>query len=265
MQQLIRKTITFLNLYFGISNKESIFFFTLHKSASTLFSKFLFPNLKGRIHIDYANILYDKPENWKDIFRFRKKGILYGPIRVSSHPGLEKKKLVDPTINVDFISSKSCIIFTRDPRDILVSEFYSFGYTHPLNPVKEKRIWQLELRKKIQNQSIDDYAIENCDHLKKSFEILIKIQKNARNTTNLRYEDMINNFLKFSDKLNAVLEFDNDIYSEFYELTRPLENINKNSHKRSGNPGDYQKEFKEETIQYLNKNLRKVLDHFNYS
>ena len=265
MKQLIRKTYTFLNLYFGISNKESIFFFTLHKSASTLFSKFLFPNLNGRIHIDYAKILYDKPENWKDNLTFRKKGILYGPIRVSCHPGLEKKKLVDPTTNKNFLSTIQSLIFTRDPRDILVSEYYSFGYNHPLNPNREKRNWQIKLRKKIQSQSIDDYAKENCDHIRKSFEILIIIQKLSRKSTILRYEDMINDFSKFSDELNLTLHFSQDIYSKLYQLTRPLDKIDENSHKRSGKPGDYQKELKEETIQYLNKNLSQVLGHFNYS
>lgn len=265
MQQLIRKTLTFLNLYFGISNKESIFFFTLHKSASTLFSKFLFPNLKGRIHIDYAKILYDKPENWKTKLSFKKNGALYGPIRVSSHPGLEKKKLVNPTIEKEFLSTKKSIIFTRDPRDIIVSEYYSFGYNHPLNPNEEKRNWQIKLRKKIQSQTIDEYARENCDHIRKSFEILITVQKESKKSSILRYEDMVNDFSKFSDELNLTLHFSQDIYSKLYQLTRPLNKIDENSHKRSGKPGDYQKEFKEETIQYLNKNLRKVLDHFNYS
>ena len=76
---------------------------------------------------------------------------------------------------------------------------------------------------------------------------------------------MINDFSKFSDELNLTLHFSQDIYSKLYQLTRPLDKIDENSHKRSGKPGDYQKELKEETIQYLNKNLSQVLGHFNYS
>ena len=111
--------------------------------------------------------------------------------------------------------------------------------THSIQIGKKKLANQIE--KKIQSQSIDDYAKENCDHIRKSFEILIIIQKLSRKSTILRYEDMINDFSKFSDELNLTLHFSQDIYSKLYQLTRPLDKIDENSHKRSGKPGDYQK------------------------
>ena len=63
---------------------ESVFFYTFHKCASSLFSGYVLRNIEGLRNIDYASRLYQGREP-KSI-KFEKYGYIYGPIRLSANP-----------------------------------------------------------------------------------------------------------------------------------------------------------------------------------
>jgi len=109
---------------------ESIYFFTLHKCASTLFSSFVLKNLEGLTHVDYAKDLTSGRRSPRKALPFHDYGIIYGPIRLSNDPeNLISRHLIKPIYSPDFLTDKRAVFFVRDPRDILVSAYYSFGYT----------------------------------------------------------------------------------------------------------------------------------------
>jgi hypothetical protein len=143
LQFLLRKR-------FRRSNPESLFFYTLHKCASTLFSDYILGSLIGLKHVDYALDLYKgrlKPSSGKPL-TFASHCYAYGPLRVS---GMGSNDLIDrllktPTMSVDFVSDKIALFFVRDPRDILVSAYHSFAYTHWYSAVPELRRGQEQRR-----------------------------------------------------------------------------------------------------------------------
>src|SRR5438132_10534005 len=114
---------------------ESVYFYTLHKCASGLFSDYVLKNVRRLRLIDYEDRFY---KGEPVCVTFKEKGFIYGPIRVSNGPqSTIYSKLVEPASRTDFVRDKIAIFLIRDPRDILVSSYYSFGYTHEFSTVKE--------------------------------------------------------------------------------------------------------------------------------
>jgi len=109
--------------------------------------------------------------------------------------------LIAPVTENEFIRGKTAIFFIRDPRDILVSSFYSFGFTHCLSPVKEIRERQEADRKNIQTLSLDEYVIKNMDNSLKNFETIDRLSTSCEHCIILKYEDMIENFDHFSSQI----------------------------------------------------------------
>lgn len=67
----------------GYPQDESVYFFTFHKCASMLFARCILPNVENRIHVNPAKVLWDKPKDYDVKFDFKKRGEIYGPIRLS--------------------------------------------------------------------------------------------------------------------------------------------------------------------------------------
>ncbi len=65
----------------------------------------------------------------------------------------------------------------RDPRDILVSSYYSFGFSHGFSSVQKIKDIQKERRIIIQSKTIDEYALENSDRILTNFNTLNKAQR----------------------------------------------------------------------------------------
>lgn len=249
--------------YLPRSNKESIYFFTFHKCASTLFSRYVLKNIKGFHSIDYAKYLANKPNSHNKKLIFHEKGFIYGPIRLSAIQ-LEYSSLVVPTSKPDFIKDKTAIFFIRDPRDILVSAYYSFGFTHKLNPVEEKRREQLERRKLIQSLSVDEYSLMHADQQVEYFNRLKAVASNCDKKLILRYEDMIENFDLFISQFKEIVDIEDEVVRLFYEKSRPKKTVDNSSHRRSGMTKRYQEELKPNTIEVLNDKLQQILKDFKY-
>lgn len=77
------------------------------------------------------------------------------------------------------------VIMVRDPRDVLVSGFYSYAYSHIAPPSEEKVEEFTEWRTFVQNLTLDEYAMEISRNLRSGAEIF---GGNGRLSTNLRAE-----------------------------------------------------------------------------
>jgi hypothetical protein len=172
--------------------------------------------------------------------------------------------LILPTSNIDFVKDKTAIFFIRDPRDILVSSYYSFGFTHSLNAVEEKRNKQLELRKEIQSLSIDEYVLKYADQQIEYFDTLKAIASNCKKKTILKYEDMIDDFDSFIQALKTIALVKEDVIQNIYHKSRPKKSTDNTSHRRSGATKRYLIDLKPETVELLNKKLERILNDFNY-
>jgi Sulfotransferase domain len=189
---------------------------------------------------------------------FRSKGYLY-----SAFGGMIE--------GIEDLQSYKVILFSRDPRDILVSQYYSIAYSHRMpDEFSDKRSHFLSRREAAVQGNINDYAVANSDRILNIFaryqDLLLSQYSNVYVT---QYEQMI---VDFEDWLGKLL-----IYCDLNVSKKLLKKIieennakkpkveNKYTHNRKGKSGDYKGKLSPETIVYLNNKFSTILKEFSYS
>lgn len=247
----------------GLSTNDSVYFYTFHKCSSNFFSKFVLKNIDGLHNIDYAKIIFKGKKI--DNITFENKGIIYGPIRLSAPPtSKEYTQLVQPLSDLDYIQNKIAIFLIRDPRDIIVSSYYSYAYTHRLSPNVKIREEQAQHRKKLQLQTIDEYALESAPVVCNYFKMLDTIHNACKKSIIIKYEDMIDDWSYFENGLTKYITIKKTILRQIYEQTRPLNNENNRSHRRSGRTHTFNEKLKKDTIISLNTIFKEILEKHKY-
>jgi hypothetical protein len=240
---------------------KSVYFFTLHKSASTLFGNLILGSTLDLIQIDYASKIY--MGELTELPQFEKTGYIYGPIRVWKEDGnSESRLLLEPCLEKEFLKDKKCLLFIRDPRDILVSFYYSVAFTHGISDVPEIAKIQLERRTTALELGIDRFCMQFAPKILENFKIIVHIQNLCRCSLLLRYEDMVEDFQPFANKLTAFLDLNGESIGQLYKQSRPLFQESSTEHKRSGLPGGYRTKLSDQTIDFINKKLNEILDCF---
>lgn len=164
----------------------------------------------------------------------------------------------EPPLN--FYENVKYIIHLRNPLDIMISAYYSFGFTHPVNTSK------MEIaRRTIQKQTIDEYCLsqENIDEINNKYTKLLKWIKKYKNNDNVfisDYDEMYYNFPKWlTDIFNfmslkpctkTLSKFKNEFNNCNNEHVKTnLNDIKKTKkHHRSGLSKQYLVELKKETL-----------------
>ncbi len=244
------------------NRRRSVYFFTFHKCASTLFSQLVLPNCIGLRNKNYASQLYvGKCEP----IVFREKGYIYGPIRLSSRPPVrEFHDLVEPVSRPEFITDKSAVFMVRDPRDILVSSYFSFGFSHGFSPIDEIRAIQMAERKEIQAMTLDEYAIKHVDSILEDCQNILTLAKCCREHIFLRYEDMVENYYKFIADFQSVVPLKSGVSTLIYDVSRPNQNEDPSLHRRSGKVRGFEEKLSCKTINIINGKLGDMLSNMGY-
>jgi hypothetical protein len=243
-----------------IFKDPSVFFVTFHKTASSFFAKNILPNTRNLVFRNYAGQIF---RNEKPNIRFQERGYLYGPVRLSVESGPVYENVVKPLLEQGWLEKQPVILFLRDPRDILVSYYYSQAYSHPLSDNQNIADGQLRNRKKVLDMGIDTWVLWYADFLKKYFESVFFIKRNNKNCTILTYEELIFKPEQLWEKLTSILTLDSSLKNKLLAETRPVENKDHNKHRRDGEPGNFSKYLKGETVLILNDKLKPILDHYN--
>jgi len=187
---------------------------------------------------------------------FKPKGYLYtafGGI-VQGIPELEKYKV---------------ILMVRDPRDLIVSSYYSISYSHSIPPETSRGYEKfMQRRAAATKKTIDEYAVSESERfytiLRKYKTLLLDKYSHVYLTS---YEEMTSDYQGW---LKALLDAcDLTISDEFFQslveenkrLQPKKEDIHK--HIRRGQPGDYKDKLKPETIAYLDAKFTPVFKDFN--
>lgn len=228
-----------------------------------MFGGYLLKNVAGLHHINYANKIYRGKKTGQIIFK--EKGFIYGPIRLSADPMSQVyEKLIKPTCDIDFVEDKIAIFLVRDPRDILVSSFYSFGYSHGFSNVEEIKQRQIERRINTQSVSLDKYALQSAPGMLSHFTTMCNLSRNCNRGVVLRYEDMIENWEDFAAGLCKYINIKPRVLEQVYQRSRPRQREDITSHRRSGKSGGFRSKLSEETIASLNLTFEPVLEYFKY-
>lgn len=252
----------------AIEKPRSVIFFTTHKCASSFMNQFfmMVSNDSNYTVVDYASSIWAlgdsldigstyEPfleENYDRLYF--QTGEIYAPQRRPiDFPGIEKFKY---------------IFFLRDPRDVLVSAFYSFGFSHSLPQNKAARDAFLKRREKIQEGTIDDYVREAATEwvlpIYKNYQ---NLRKNSNSNIFLSYDLFISNLPKFINELAHFLNFvpsEEKIQKVISANKKGLNTKENISHRRSGKSGQFREELSPSTIEYLNELFSDILIYWKF-
>lgn len=153
----------------------------------------------------------------------------------------------------------------RDPKDILVSQYYSYGWTH------STKFDQIPNRSKIQNMTVDEYCLEASDDLLVYFSKLKNHVYSNNNTYIISYEEMIFDFYSWLNKALMPFELANtvDLVDKYFEIfyKETIPPITEQMvHKRKVWPGDHCR-LEQKTIKELNDKFKDITTDkriFNY-
>jgi hypothetical protein len=169
---------------------------------------------------------------------------------------------------IPFFERFKVVLVIRDPRDILVSGYYSIAYSHAI-PDGEKKDSILLRRANALASSLDEHVLKNSANLLAIFEKYERCLFSKYPDVHVaRYEDMVKDFPAWLDGLlfSCGLEISQSVRSDLiktHELHRPNgENIHK--HLRKGMPGEHREKLRKETVKKLDQIFQNQLARFNY-
>ncbi|WP_339366800.1 sulfotransferase domain-containing protein [Gloeocapsa sp. PCC 7428] len=246
------------------SDQNSVLFFTTRKCASTYMNnciRYLNEKYLHLISVDLASYIwhYSTQEVYKLLEEkqaevFRTNGILYGPLR--------------QYIPINKLEKYCIVLMLRDPRDVVVSNYYSIGYSHtlPFNERQQKDF--LQYRQRVQQQTVDEYVRERAERFHQIYSEYCNFLIKDRNIKWLRYEDFIQNFDSWVKQLGECFNVDieeKDI-NALFELKGGGKKVeeNKLNHIRKATPGDHKEKLKKETQDFLNTKFKDILSTLNY-
>lgn len=176
--------------------------------------------------------------------------------------------MIDGILNLD---QYLVVLMVRDPRDVLVSGYYSVAYSHP-EPAYGTEKYKNFLKDKsfAQQATVDEYALAQCERVYETYERYRTLLLNKHpNMYITKYEDMVSNFEEWLQSVAAYCQFElsnelrNQLIEENQQLRPKSEDVNK--HIRKGKAGDYKEKLKPETIDAIESKLSPLLAAFGYS
>lgn len=188
---------------------------------------------------------------------FRPKGYLYSafggyPVGI---PNIEKYRV---------------ILVVRDPRDVLVSRYYSKAISHSPPPKgSDKRDKFMRDRDRAQSMTIDQFVIEKSKKLRHTLDQYINGLLNDHPQVHIaRYEEMtadveqwLVDLLTYAD-LSPPEELIQEIIQEAEAVKAKKENPS--DHVRKGRPGDYREKLNPDTVEKLDDTFSRALNRFGY-
>lgn len=251
------------------SKQQSILHFSLNKSATQYVKKVLTQattslgmataNLNGyAFHSDFPYLdLLSKEEFEQYQYLFKSKGYLYSVFggMVDGLKDLEQYLVV---------------LMIRDPRDIVVSSYFSTAYSHPLPSDNSNKADDFyEKRARTQQMSVDEYALQESEIVLKVYNRYIELLLEKHPTCYVtKYEDMVNDHEKWLNDLLAYCQLDikeslrNQLLQQNKRLKPKAENVN--DHMRKGVAGDFLEKLQPTTITTLNHKFAHILKRFGY-
>jgi hypothetical protein len=261
-----------LSVYKNTEKPKSAIFYTTHKCASSFVPQLFSVILKNSDYelVDYAGAIWHLgnkfnlgtphmdclqnflEKSYSDLYSLH--GRIYGPQRVPlDFPGRDKFKN---------------IFFLRDPRDVLISAYFSFAFTHPepLNNISRKEF--LKRRNRLHQQGIDQYVLEEA---KQWIVPLYSQYKHLRETAPdyiyLKYDFFKNqtpDFIRAIADFLVLLPTQEDI-ELLTKQASPVQTTEVMKHQRSGKNGQYLDKLHPETVEKLNDILAEVLSDWKFN
>ena len=236
--------------------------YCFHKSGSMFFFK-LFKKIAEDNNIDYYSE-NNRPSN-HELWNNKLNNCIRCPVRVC--PLNENEE------NLKYI------IHLRNPLDILISTYYSFGWTHSIPCESDPHLEEfMKRREKIQSQTIDQYCLENVDEINNKYNNMLDWLEKYKDRDNVfisHYDDMFYNFPNWLRKIFDFLSL--KTYNETLSMfEKQFENSNTehvktdlntlHNHRRSGLSKQWLVELKETTIDLvISKFSDNIKNNFDFT
>jgi hypothetical protein len=248
-----------------IDMEGSRFALSLHKAGSTLLNE-LVEDLSGAAHVPYVDLfgfLFEKgvPEAQVENLGglFSRSGYSFGGFR---HPTVQGGLLQMPP-------RSRAVLLVRDPRDILVSFYFSVAKSHSLPAAGQLRENIASEREKALNSDIDAWVIQKVPGFLSRFRAYKKwLDAHEPGAVRIyRYEDVIFEKRRWLASINEfygwqVPESYIHTISDRHDIVPNAED--QGSQIRKVTPGDHRNKLKPETIEKLNDLFREDVAAFGY-
>jgi len=243
----------------------SVYVFSLPKAGSVLLDNIM-RSLSDRVDIAYVSLMgaffelglveQDIPSSASRVFV--ENGYCFGGFR--AYP---------KTFEIPNLSTKKSILLIRDPRDMLVSHYFSMrsSHAHP-GKVLTTSMKTLPRRDQARVMSVDEYALDLASYYVRQLDRYKDIlEKHGENFTVFRYEDVIFNKRGWvADICNAFgWELPERAVNKIADMNDVVPRAeNEARHIRQVTPGDGMRKLQPETIHKLNDLFDKQLVYFGY-
>ncbi len=251
-----------IKAFVNLKKPDSAIFYTTHKCASTFVYRLFDVILKNSEYefIDYAGAIFSAGDKLKiespyetfleqaysDLYSLH--GKIYGP----------QRQYLDFSGRNNF----KHMFFLRDPRDVLVSSYFSNKFTHaePLNTVHRNQF--LEKRENTKTKEIDSYVLEEAEAwIYPLYKQYWELRVTAKSYIYLKYALFVEDTPEFIQKICEFLDLhpspeDIDLLTQEASPTQDIEVM---KHKRSGKTGQYLEKLHPSTVEKLNHFLSDVL------
>ena len=218
------------------------------------------------VHVDFAREAFDRGAKEWDYCSSKfnlltTPGHYFGAFRV---PGYFFGNYVD--VLGDLTASR-IVVQVRDPRDCIISLFYSYKYSHgsPGEGILKKNFNRY--LNHIEDMDIDKFALEQATVYSRRLGMITDLRDKFENHVLLNYECMVLDFKKWEKRLFGYLGIDppRDIRKKIKLLANfEVETENINHHKRQVTPGDHKRKLRPETIEQMNVILADHLACYGY-
>tara|TARA_R100000687_G_C6413949_1_gene147730 strand:+ start:250 stop:930 length:681 start_codon:yes stop_codon:yes gene_type:complete len=157
-------------------------------------------------------------------------------------------------IDVEHLDRAKVFAMLRDPRDKIVSGYFSVRFSHrsPNNGLRRKNFQSS--RRNADELTIDEYALQQAPIVK---EVYCAYRKNLDRDVVLTYEQMWHDFDSWARCLASRLDvsFTQDDVARYRKMAGVDEqrSENQHSHRRRGMPGDYLNKLSPAVIEQLNE------------
>ena len=245
--------------------KNSVVFFTTHKAASVFAGSVLrrMARLSGYKCIHYEACAFaggDLPYPYEQYGEWSKsiypsKGYFFGPFR-RFHS------------SIPWINDGRMILHLRDPRDVLVSLYYSLRYSHSMPHANEKIASHMKAtRDEVSKVDINKFVLAEALRIRKEYMDYLDGMAGMNAVWFSKYEDMVEDFEGWLIKASQAMGIENSkwLIKMLMEMQSFSTSENKKNHKRQVQPGDHLRKLDERTIENLNGILEEILLKTGYS
>lgn len=244
---------------------KSVAFFTVHKAGSEFASSVMRAIAKnsGFECIHYAAYVfsggklplrYDQLGNWSKNL-YPQNGYFFGPFR-KYHGG------------IPWLNDNPLIFHIRDPRDVLVSLYYSLKSSHYIPYANKKAaLYMLQRRMTTAQMNIDEFVLNEAQRIKSEYLDYFNGFSSHNDICISKYEDMIENFEDwFLTACRGIGVNESDKLIKLCQKMRPGSVVeSEKKHKRQVTPGDHRRKLSKNTICELDSILKEVLIKCRYN